>query len=587
MKKISFSIALLSLPIMAFGFQRTDAEMQKIARENLQLRLNARTAEPVKKLLEKEMLSVYGYENGGYGVVSRSNETSSIIGYSDQVFDINTLPDGLKWWLNQANRNLSEGAAGSMKQTAKRNVEAVAPLLTTVWAQEAPYNQLCPTVGGGFWGSTTPMTGCVATAMAQVLNYFEYPKQSIGTGQYSTDGQTFKQATMNTVYQWDKMRDSYTFNYSNEEANAVAALMRDCGYASKMVYTANGSGANIYDAAAGICNNMQYDPLALRVRTRAYYRDGEWMDMIYNELQNRRPILYMAVDPEKLGHSFVFDGLDAQGMVHVNWGWSGTANGYFDVSTVQGLNPSYKEPYYGSTISYNFYDEQAMVIGFKPQATPDKGEEYESIFVTYEQPQISIENDVIYISQIPLFNYSHQQFNGLLGLVVEDENGHAVVLPFFYSPWEDNVEIPVLGGVYFTEEYYPQGTLNEADMTTPRPDGKYRMYFVSWATQEMNGDVYPRYIRYPMAYAQEGKENYMVWEANIVNGHWDSNSLREVPDDIEAGVDDILYFEPENDVKVYGLDGSLIYSGDNPEGKIQKGVPVIVKKGKKAEKVIF
>lgn len=587
MRKIIIGLAVLSLPLSVSAWQRSDGEMQKIARENLRLRLPERASEPVSRLLDKEMLSVYGYENGGYVIVSRSGETSSIIGYSDAAFDAAALPDGLQWWLDCADRTLAEGRRPAAPK-ARREVTPQAPLLTTTWAQEAPYNQLCPTVSGGFWGTTTPMTGCVATAMAQVLNYFHYPAKSVGTGYYSTDGQNFRSAAMNTSYQWDKMRNSYNFGYTNDEANAVAALMRDCGYASRMVYTANGSGANIYDAASGICSNMQYDPLALRVRTRAYYRDGDWMDMIYNELSNSRPILYMAVDPDKLGHSFVLDGIDAQGFIHVNWGWSGTANGYFDLSTVQGLTPSYSDPYYGSTISYNFYDEQAMVTGFRANPTPAAGEEYESTFVTYQPPQISIENDVIYVSQIPLFNYSHQSFNGLLGLVVQGEDGHAVVLPFFYSAWENDIEIPVLGGVYFTEEYYPQGTLNDNDMTTPRPDGKYRLYFVSWASEEMKGGVIPRHIRYPVSFAEEGKENYMVWEAHIVNGHWDAASLREVPDDAqETGVESVICPDEGEASMVYDLDGRLIYSGDNPDKAVMKGIPVIIKKGGKAEKVIF
>ena len=584
MKKILILLGVASVSLSGAAWKRTDAEMQKIAVENLRLRYPRYSSMPVQKLMDKEMVSVYGFTEGGYVVVSRSGNTSSIIGYSDNTFDVANLPDGLEWWINQANRSISEGERMALRQAVPE--QAVAPMLTTAWAQESPYNQLCPTVGGGFWGTSTPMTGCVATAMAQILNYFEYPAASVGKGLYSTDGQTFKSVDTKTAFKWDKMRDRYSLGYSQEEATAVAELMRDCGYASKMVYTANGSGANIYDAAYGLCHNMQYDSLAMRVRTRSYYRDEEWAAMIYNELANKRPILYMAVDPEKLGHSFVFDGMDAQGMVHVNWGWSGSANGYFDISTVKGLTPSYQEPYYGSTIKYDFYDEQAMVIGFKPQSTPDPDEKYESTFVTYEVPQITIADDIIYISQIPLFNYSHLPFNGLLGMVVADENGHAVVLPFFYSAWENNIEIPVLGGVYFTEEFYPQGTLNESDMVTPRPDGKYTFYFVSWASQEMNGGVNPQYVRYPMAFARDGKENYCVWEANIVNGHWDPNSLREVEVDA-AGVENITLPEFDELTRVYNLDGTLIYTGENPQDAVVKGIPVIIRNGNKSEKVIF
>lgn len=574
------ALAVAAMPVMAW--QRSEADMLKIARENLQLRVGTAV---VKKALEKEMLTVYTGENSGYVIVSRSGSTSSVIGYSEGIFEAQSLPDGLVWWLDKANENIM--AAENFNVTAGSRVKAVAPMLTTYWAQESPYNQLCPKVGGGFWGTTTPMTGCVATAMAQVMNYFKYPAQSVGTGSYSTDGQNYQTVKMGTTYKWDKMRNAYNVGYTQEEATAVEELMRDCGYASNMVYTAQGSGTTIYEGAYGLCKNMQYDPYSLRVRTRAYYRADDWMKMIYAELESERPILYMAVDPDQLGHAFVFDGVDEQGLVHVNWGWSGTANGYYDVYAVNGLNPSYQEPYYGTTIKYNFYDEQAMVIGFKPQATPGPEEKYESTFVTYQEPQIAIDNDVIYVSQIPLFNYGHLPFNGLLGLVVQGEDGHAVVLPFFYSAWEDNLEIPVLGGIYFTEEYYPQGTLNESDMSTPRPDGKYTLYFVSWASQEMEQGTNPQYIRYPIALAPDGAENYCVWEANIVNGHWDAASLKAV--EIEAAGIEELVAPITHDclTKVYGIDGTLIYQGENPQDAVERGVPVIVVKDGKAEKVIF
>lgn len=416
-----------------------------------------------------------------------------------------------------------DGARTQIRRSARQaQLKAVEPMLTTLWAQGSPYNRLLPSTGG-LWGST-PQTGCVATAMAQILKHFDYPAASIGRGSYSPNGTTYRSASTTTTFAWDQMLNRYSVGYTEAQAKAVGELMRDCGYCSNMVYTTQGSGTTVYDAGYGLSHNMQYDSLAIHVRNRMFYNDAEWKQMIYSELQAGRPVLYDAVDPAlKMGHAFVFDGMDADGRVHVNWGWAGSANGYFDIDQ---LTPTYSDMY-GQQYSYNFSSEHKMIVGFKPQARPDKDEHYESFFAMTEKDSIWAEDDNIMLKQTPIYNYSHLCFNGLLALVIESEaDGHAVVLPFFYTRLSNGLELSFLDGLRPAESFYPSATLCDTDGRTPRPDGTYQLYLISWATQEMQGDLLPQYIRFPASYVGADEENFGVWEADIVGGHWDPKSFR-------------------------------------------------------------
>lgn len=572
MKKLSV-MTLALLPVLSSGaWERSESEMLHCARTQL----NVKAAELIP-LIEKDMLTVFGTEGGGYVVVSRSASSSPVIGYSDSPLDLNSIPDGLSWWLSYADRALNE-REGKMYISPAPQTE-VAPMLTTAWEQDGPYNSLCPSVGG-IWGGK-PMTGCVATAMAQALKYYQYPPKSVGKGSYSTDGQNFIPVALSTEYKWERMKDRYRLGYTEEEGSAVAELMRDCGYASKMVYTSQGSGTNLYDAGYGLTHNLQYDSLSFRIRTRAYHSDREWVEMVHAEMVAKRPVIYAATDPSRMAHAFVLDGLDSNGFVHVNWGWGGTANGYFDISVLTGLTPSYPDPYTGSQIEYNFCMEQLMATGLIPSSSPAEGAEYESFFGGYEYPELNFAEDALQISSIPVFNFSHLDFKGLLGLVIQGEDDHAVVLPFFYSAWEDGITIPVIGGIMLPEEFYAYGTLNETDQKTPRPDGKYRIYFVSWAEQEMAAGIEPRMFHYPVILDSKNESSAAVWEAEIRNGHWDASTLKK-SDSEGNGIQMVLEGDADDPVSFYTLDGLELNGASLP-----KGQPVVIRRGNRTSKVMI
>ena len=192
--------------------------------------------------------------------------------------------------------------------------------------------------------------------MAQVMYYHKSPERGQGTnsvrvkqadGSYNTVTVDFSQS----VYDWDNMLDDYDRNYSYAEGQAVAKLMLDCGVASDMQYATDGSGTYTNLARDGMVNYFGY-PATAQFLERDGYSESDWMNLIFNEISNSRPLLYGGVDMMNGGHEFVFCGYDAQGRVWVNWGWNGSDDGYYDVAL---LDPE----------SYSFSAYQDMVIGIE------------------------------------------------------------------------------------------------------------------------------------------------------------------------------------------------------------------------------
>ena len=204
-------------------------------------------------------------------------------------------------------------------------------MVTTLWGQQSPYNKLLPNTKKGHI-----ITGCVATATAQVLNYFKYPLRGVGSRTLyypanDTSGDAIVADFGNTTYDWANMKDDYSGTYTEAEANAVATLMLHCGVASNMEYgTANvGSSAFMTDCAEGLRNYFGFAE-AEHV-SRADYTTAQWMDIVFTELSNGHPLIYGGVSPGSMGvdagHAFVIDGYNKDGLVSVNWGWNGDVNG--------------------------------------------------------------------------------------------------------------------------------------------------------------------------------------------------------------------------------------------------------------------
>ena len=214
----------------------------------------------------------------------------------------------------------------ALTATAQNDAEVkkVAPLCTTQWAQEAPYNNMCPAMDG-----KRCVTGCVITAAAQIMRKHKYPAKGSGKTSYEWNGQTLSADFSQSSYQWDQMLDHYTEgSYSEEQGNAVALLMRDLGYAINMDYTTIESGTSDTNMTFVLWFNFGYD-LNIRQLKRDYCTLEEFCEVIRKELDEGRPVLMGGSDNG--GHSFVCDGYDEQGRFHINYGWGGNQDDYYHI----------------------------------------------------------------------------------------------------------------------------------------------------------------------------------------------------------------------------------------------------------------
>lgn len=239
---------------------------------------------------------------------------------------------------------------------------AVAPLLTTTWGQNAPFYNLCPERATSAGEQKHCPAGCVACALAQIMKYWNYPEQGQGSNSYKlflTDI-TVSADFGSTRYDWPNMRDSYVslgsyHRYTDEEADAVATLMYHCGVAVGTIYQLTGSSALAYgNIPRDLTDYFRYEAEGLRYVTRSSYTKEEWMDMIFTELSAGRPVFYTGNSPKEGGHAFVLDGYDAAGRVHINWGWRGTSNDYYDIDLLT------------ADTDNDYCNKQSMVIGIRP-----------------------------------------------------------------------------------------------------------------------------------------------------------------------------------------------------------------------------
>lgn len=346
---------------------------------------------------QNEAYTILGYEDHGFAIISNDDNYEAVLGYSETKFT--NQPDGFKWWLKEVKKLLESGKAITYY---KSDLSEVQPMLKTEWGQGTPYNDLCP---NGY------PSGCVATAMSQIMYYHEYPIH--GNGKYydllSKKWIRFDQ----TTYDYANMLPKYEKGtYSTKEGKAVATLMYHCGIASDMQYAADGSGTFSYKAVDALQNTFSYHE-NLNVRYRQFHSNTDWMDMIYDELNNKRPILYGAVDASAGGHAFVIDGYNEEGLVHVNWGWNGDCNGYYAIDL---LAPE--------GTSYQFTQGQDMLTGFD---APSANIKRKSEIVTSTDFEPTFNSGKLHLAKNTLYNCNYYSFQGKLFLVLDDGNALRIV----------------------------------------------------------------------------------------------------------------------------------------------------------------
>ena len=295
---------------------------------------------------------VFGNENC-FVIVSADDCVTPIIGYStENGFGPTEMPDNVFHWLQAYDEEIGTTISRHTEATEAIRSEwnsllngnglepktrsYVDPLLLTTWDQLDPYNSLCPATSQGSGGQA--YTGCVATAMAQVMKYWEHPVKGTGSHSYNCTG--FGNLSANfgsTTYDWDHMKSTYSStNNTSTEVTAVATLMYHCGVSVDMIYSGgdSGSAASSTNVPNALTTYFDYSS-TVEYRMKSSYSDSQWISMLKTELDNARPVYYSG-QSGSTGHAFVCDGYDNSNYFHFNWGWNGSCNGYFAMGA---LNP--------------------------------------------------------------------------------------------------------------------------------------------------------------------------------------------------------------------------------------------------------
>lgn len=392
---LSFLLALLTVSVWA----QQISEQQ--ARERVMQFLSDNTSATTRGLHERggqmetakvEAKSIYAFnlEGGGYIIASGDKRALPVLGYSDTgTIDWDRMPDNMRAWLKQydealktlgKNKTFRDGNSIFAKGKTRTAWAAIKPLLKTEWYQDAPYWDKCPLYDGADESQVGQrcLTGCVATAMAQVMNYHQWPKSSPEIPAYDQatayEGKEkiwTHPALPAVTFDWDNMIKTYQKKNTktgkweevgtDAQKEAVATLMQYCGQAIHSNYTPAFTGSMGQFVAEALAKYFCYDG-GVRNVSRVKYTIDEWEALLYGELTEGRPVPYGGASDDG-GHQFVCDGYDGAGLYHINWGWGGSDDGYFSLSV---LNPYNNSSAGSSSSELGYCMEQDMVVGVKP-----------------------------------------------------------------------------------------------------------------------------------------------------------------------------------------------------------------------------
>jgi len=408
-------------------------------------------------------------DGDGFVIISGDDAVTPILGYSTEgKFDINKSSPAFKSWIDgykqqilyvinnnipatdEIKANWSDLVSNNNTHQAKKAGSAVSPLLTTTWDQgnndasvNGFYNNLCPIdqslPNSGNRTKHCP-TGCVATAMAQIMKFWNYPTNGSGINSYSTSNYGTLSANFGaTTYNWGSMPNNVTSPNA-----AVATLMYQCGVSVDMGYGPDDSGAWVISADNTSCAQNSYvqyfgyKGTTIQGLRRSDYTDAAWQNLLENELNNGRPIQYVG-EGSGGGHTFVFDGYDANNYFHVNWGWGGEDDAYYEIDA---LNPSTLGAGGGSG---GFNSNQEAVIGIEPVAGTNTSSD--SIVMNsdmYVTPD-PINFDQSFTVNFDVYNSGATDFNGAYCAALFDDNGNFI--SFVDSVYTSS---PLLPGYHYT-----------------------------------------------------------------------------------------------------------------------------------------
>ena len=449
------AVGLTLFQVLAWAGPRSFQQAQAIAERQAALQGIIMDQQQVSKARKQYLLngssssetatSYYVFDNGsdkGFTIVSGDDELPEIVGYSahgnsEHLMKTEGCAAFLKAYQKfvaaftqgdaKARKILAEQRA--LKADGRYQQPKIDPLLGDIaWNQETPYNKMCPK----YEGSELSVTGCVATAMAQVMMYYKYPNELQATiPAYTTATNKLKVNAISKgeEYDWGNMLPTYTEEeYNTTQANAVAKLMFHCGAAVQMDY-GDSSGALL--RPEDMSTYFGYDADLLQEVYRSVYTLAEWKKILDRELEAKRPIIYGGVASHENGHQFVCDGSDGEGLYHINWGWSGDSDGYFDITL---LDPDVRGT--GAGTSADGYNRDcSVIIGIAPDngikdeplvkehsLYADAYEDHRKCTITNGERKNASEQFSLTVT--PVFsNPTHNKFEGLVALGIRNEDG--------------------------------------------------------------------------------------------------------------------------------------------------------------------
>lgn len=450
-------------------------------------------------------------ESNSFVIISGEDRLPDVFGYGENgCLDTESMPENMKTVLGMYAR-LVKHVASMPEDCTPRNIPLAArqakgeitKLLKSQWSQEYPYNSLCP-----YDGYKRSATGCAATSMAQVMYYHKWPEAECEPipGYYSRALEKNLDGLDGTTFKWNKMKDTYGW-YDTDTEKSVATLMQYCGYSIEMSYSSQGSGAFSFMQPYALKKYFGYDK-----RTRTLYRDNfpldVWNNIIYNELAEGRPVVYSGLTPKQEGHSFVIDGYRSiDGFYHVNWGWNGTSDGYFDITI---LNPENTTSTGSASTDDGFSIGQDAIIGMqKPTGEQGMLEAYLNADI------LSLRNNIL---ECTFGNYSPESNTFDFGIGCYGNDGNIVALQtesnndFKRLTYVKSVKFN-LASIISTPGKYKVFPISKLSSEQEWQPGDAADYIYAEATLDANGNLTS--VMYPLA--EMHAEKMSLSDTTLVN----------------------------------------------------------------------
>lgn len=375
----------------------------------------------------------------GFVLVAADNAMGEVLAYSDRhQLDTTALNPGARYLLEayqQTFTALQQHAPKEQRMNAASTASnKVLPLLKTQWSQDFPYNlQLGPNLEKPY-----PYSGCVATAVAQIMAFHKWPQKGVGKVSYTvTHYQDRLSADFSqSEYEWSLMRDEYRTSSSTEQQQAVALLMKDVGIATQMQYTPWYSGTLTWNAKEALQEHFQYDVALLSKSSEGTH----FSKIVHKEISDGYPVYLSGFQSAgKSGHAWVADGYDEKGLTHMNFGWGGSADGYYSLDAINVQNSGAE--FNGQPLSFSKGMEAILVHPLKngtstlptefkktsPKLTGNEGTEFRLVD---SQAKIQPQQQPLQVSLNYIYN-NGGTFDGKIGLVIYNEQQQPMKDPVY------------------------------------------------------------------------------------------------------------------------------------------------------------